>query len=85
MNTISKVIVTLFVFAAPVAAYADHVDGHTPVSNTAEKQEHGMMQGNMMGMMDMMSKMQPMMEACTEMMATMPHDKNIKHSDTTEG
>lgn len=79
MKTIPIITATLFVIAAPVAAYADHLDEHTPVSGTAEKQEHGMMQG------DMMSKMQPMMEACAEMMATMPHEKNTKHSNTSEG
>ena len=82
MNTIFKITATLFVIATPVAAYADHVDGHTPVSSTAEKQEHDMMQGDMMGMM---SKMQPMMKACAEMMDTAHHDKNMKHSDTSEG
>ena len=82
MSTISKITATFFAIAAPVAVYADHLDTHILVSGTAEQQEDGMMQGNMM---EMISKMQPMMKACAEMMSTMHHDGKTKHSDTSEG
>lgn len=47
----------------------------------------GMMDGDMMGMMKMMAEMKPMMEACTEMMASMTEnmDGGMMPSPNSDG
>ena len=47
----------------------------------------GMMDGDMMGMMKMMAEMKPMMEACTEMMASMTEnmDGGMMPSEKSDG
>jgi len=47
----------------------------------------GMMDDDMMGMMKMMAEMKPMMEACTEMMASMTEkmDGGMMPSDKSDG
>jgi len=49
--------------------------------------QSGMMNGDMMGMMNMMAEMMPMMEACTEMMASMTEnmDGGIMLSERSDG
>ena len=69
---------TTFVVATALTASAFAVSAQeqtTPETGEMMQNEGamqgGMMDGDMMGMMKMMAEMKPMMEACTEMMASM--------------
>jgi len=52
-----------------------------------EAMQGGMMDDDMMGMMKMMAEMKPMMEACTEMMASMTEkmDGGMMPSQKSDG
>ena len=75
----------LIALAAPFAVSAQDQGENGSGQMTQEGLgQGGMMQGDMPGMMGMMSEMGPMMEACTEMMAAMTEDMNQTDPGTPE-
>ncbi|MGI3171257.1 hypothetical protein ACRARG_19050 [Pseudooceanicola sp. C21-150M6] len=85
---------TTFVVATALTASAFAVSAQeqtTPETGEMMQNEGamqgGMMDGDMMGMMKMMAEMKPMMEACTEMMASMTEnmDGGMMPSEKSDG
>lgn len=85
---------TTFVVATALtaSAFAVSAQEHTMPDTGGMKQNEsamqgGMMNGDMMGMMKMMGEMKPMMEACTEMMASMTEkmDGDMMPSEKSDG
>ncbi len=85
---------TAFVVATVLTASAFTVSAQeqtTPETREMMQNEGamqaGMMDGDMMGMMKMTAEMKPMMEACTEMMATMTEkmDGGMMPSQKSDG
>ncbi|RUS63592.1 hypothetical protein EGN72_03300 [Pseudorhodobacter sp. E13] len=85
---------TTFVVATALTASAFAVSAQeqtTPetgeMMQNDDAMQSGMMDGDMMGMMKMMAEMKPMMEACTEMMASMTEkmDGDMMPSEKSDG
>jgi hypothetical protein len=80
---------TTFVVATVVTASAFAVSAQEQATpETGEMmQNEGAMQGGMMGMMKMMAEMKPIMEACTEMMASLTEnmDGGMMPSPNSDG
>jgi len=85
---------TTFVVATALTASAFAVSAQERTTpETGEMMQNdgamqgGMMDGDMMGMMKMMAEMKPMMEACTEMMASMTEkmDGGMMPSEKSDG
>ena len=73
--------------ALTASAFAVSAQEQTTPETGEMMQNEGAMQGGMMGLMKMMAEMKPMMEACTEMMASMTEnmDGGMMPSEKSDG